>query len=71
MSTMHDVSDHDVAGDILDTAQVADLLGIRPASVRQARWRGRMAEPDIVLSGRPGWRRQTIDAWRAEHEHEP
>lgn len=49
--------------DLLDTTAVAALLGVRPQTVHQTRWRQRMPEPDVTVSGHPAWRRGTIVAW--------
>jgi len=53
----------------LDTAGVARLLGVRPQTVSRYRMEDRhppFPEPDITISGRPGWRPETIQAWQAE-----
>ncbi len=47
----------------LTTSQVADLMGIKPKSVRMTLWRGLMPEPDMILLGRNLWQRETIDRW--------
>jgi hypothetical protein len=48
----------------LDTAAVAALLGVRPESVSRYRRRDEtFPAPDIVLSGRPGWKRSRITHW--------
>ena len=56
----------------LDLAAVARLLGLKDAAyVHQLRWRyrdrePRFPEPDIVLGGHPGYRRETIERWNAK-----
>jgi len=49
--------------DFLTTNQVAELLGIKPGSVRTARQRGRFPLPDMVQLGHPLWSRGTIERW--------
>lgn len=52
--------------DLLGLAEIAELLGIRRASVDQLRWRGVLPEPDAMVSGRPLWHRETIERWARE-----
>ncbi|MFD0032503.1 hypothetical protein ACFVJK_30400 [Streptomyces sp. NPDC127172] len=61
---------------LLSVAEVADLIGVRPATVRTYNWRanGKREEgiatpadlpaPDDTLLGHPVWRRSTIAKWR-------
>ena len=50
----------------LDVADIARMLGVKPESVSQYRWRDpSFPEPDITLSGRSGWREAKIRAWIA------
>lgn len=55
----------DPAPEYLDIAAVAKLAGVQPATI--TRYRGGMDPtfpvPDITLSGRPGWRPETIQTW--------
>jgi hypothetical protein len=51
--------------DLLNYAAIAALIGVKVKSVRVARSRGQMPEPDDVsIPDRPRWRRSTIMAWR-------
>jgi predicted DNA-binding transcriptional regulator AlpA len=52
-----------MAEEILDVAAVAELTGLKPASVRQHLFRGTIPPPDYRVSGRPAWRPETIRAW--------
>lgn len=55
--------------DYLDTAAVAALVGVQPASITRYRHRDpTFPSPDITLGGRPGWKRETIDTWIANHK---
>lgn len=48
----------------LGQSDVADLLKVKPATVRVWNDRGIFPEPDFVLSGRhTGWYRSTIESW--------
>jgi predicted DNA-binding transcriptional regulator AlpA len=51
----------------LDVKAVADLLGVKPQTVRAYKHRGDAGfpEPDLVITGHPAWRRETIEAWIA------
>lgn len=50
--------------DLLDTAGVAAMLGVARETVSRYRYRDpTFPLPDVVLSGRPGWREATIRAW--------
>ena len=55
-------------GDLLDTEEVAGLLGVAPATVRAGRSRGygpagRLPPPIRLVSGRPVWERATVEEW--------
>ena len=52
-----------MAEEILDVRAVAELLGVKPASVRQHNFRGTIPAPDYRVSGRPAWKIETITAW--------
>lgn len=47
----------------LTTDQVAELLGVQPATVRQHRWRGVFPDPDGYVGRTPWWSRERIDEW--------
>jgi predicted DNA-binding transcriptional regulator AlpA len=48
----------------LDTAAVARMLDVRAETVSRYKHRDpTFPDPDITLSGRPGWKRSTIRAW--------
>ncbi len=63
---------------LIDLDGIAALLGVAPNSARVYHTRatgnrragtpkpGDLPVPDVVLGGRPGWRRDTIDAWIAQ-----
>ena len=51
--------------DLLDTAGVAELLGITAKSVREQRSRGLLPKPDALDGRSPLWRPETITAWQA------
>jgi hypothetical protein len=67
----------------LDTAAVADLIGVRPDSVRMylKRAKSRRAEgkdtpadipaPDQMFGRTPVWRRSTIEKWRNARRDRP
>lgn len=50
---------------VLDTAAVAERLGLKLESVTRARHRQSIAVPpeDGVVSGRPWWWPETVDGW--------
>jgi len=50
---------------LLDTAAVAEMLGVKPATVHQYRHRGTFPAPDATFAGRPGWYATTIREWAA------
>lgn len=49
----------------LDTAQVAAMAKVTPATIRSYRSRGYLPEPDAQLGQSPGWAPETIAAWLA------
>lgn len=55
-----------IDGQLLDSAQVAELLGVRPETIARYRSRGELPAPDVTLGRSPGWYRATITAWRAQ-----
>jgi predicted DNA-binding transcriptional regulator AlpA len=55
-----------VADEYLDIPAVAQILGVEPATVSRYKYRDpTFPKPDIVLSGRAGWRRDVIEEWIA------
>ena len=50
---------------LLDSAGVANLLGIAVASVARYRTRGNLPAPDVMLGRSPGWWPATILTWQA------
>jgi hypothetical protein len=48
----------------LDTAGVAQMVGIAPVTVRQHRRLGTMPAPDGFLGNRAWWWESTITAWK-------
>ncbi len=52
--------------DLLDTSDVAELVGVKVPTIRTYLHRGDMPKPDRVIGRSPVWRRETIDAWLAE-----
>lgn len=53
-----------VPGQMLTTGEVAELAGIKPASVRRLRVRGTFPKPDGYFGPTPWWRPATIMAWQ-------
>lgn len=51
--------------DLLDTAGVAELAGLPPATIRTYLHRGAIPEPDFRAGRSPVWRRKTIEKWLA------
>jgi hypothetical protein len=51
--------------DQLTTADVANALGVTPATVRSYAARGVMPKADGYLGRTPWWRPQTITDWKA------
>jgi ParB/RepB/Spo0J family partition protein len=47
-------------------AEVADLLGVKSATVHAWQNRGRTPTPDFHISGNPAWWRPTIETWARE-----
>lgn len=45
---------------ILSYRDLAKRWGIREATLRQWRRRGKLPEPDLVVSGSPAWKLETI-----------
>lgn len=60
------MADHRVTSNRMTTAEVADLLGIAPATWRAYVSRGQAPPPDGRHDARtPYWRRDTVEAWKA------
>ena len=51
--------------ELLTVADVAALLGVKPATVRQYAHRDDMPPPDEHIGRTPVWSRATIDGWLA------
>lgn len=51
--------------DYLDSAALADRLGIKVRSIHRMRSRGDLPDPDRVIGRSPAWRPSTIDRWQA------
>lgn len=48
---------------LLSYAEIAELAGIRPSTLRAYRRRGYLPLPDEMLADRPRWRRSTVERW--------
>ncbi len=46
--------------------EIAELLDVAPATVRQWSWRGLLPEAEFLVGGRPAWRWSTIERWARE-----
>ena len=46
--------------------EIAERLGVKPATVRQWRFRGLLPEPLGTVSGLPAWNWPTIEEWARE-----
>src|SRR5215472_7755181 len=57
--------------DAIDTAGLAALLGVKPATIRQYRYRGILPAPDGTISRGPFWWPATIERWRATQRRGP
>lgn len=51
---------------LLGPSEVAELLRVERDTVYTWKHRGRMCEPDFMISGGPVWRRSRIIAWAKE-----
>lgn len=49
--------------DLLTTAQVAEMAGVKAMSIHQYRQRGAIPEPDQYIGRTPVWKRRTIEKW--------
>lgn len=49
--------------DYYDSAQLAELLGIKRTSVHRYRTRGDIPEPDEYVGRTPVWKHTRIDEW--------
>lgn len=52
-----------MSDDLLDSAALAALLGVRPQTISQYRRRRTLPDPDVIVGRSPAWRRSTIEAW--------
>lgn len=51
---------------LIGYADIAELAGVKPSTVRGYRAQGRLPEPDdLSVPDRPRWRLSTITAWIA------
>jgi len=48
---------------LVDSAELAKLMGVRPGTIRQWKMRGKLPEPSEVIGGRPAWGRAIITGW--------
>ena len=48
---------------MLGAADVARVMGVKVATIRQWRARGKMPTPSVVLGDRPAWKRTVIEQW--------
>lgn len=53
----------DMPEELVDLKALAALAGITHNSARQAKWKGRLPEPDYVIGGHPAWRMRTVKRW--------
>lgn len=51
---------------LLDQSDIAALLRVKPQTVRMMRLRDQLPPPDAMTGRQPGWRPETIEAWRKE-----
>lgn len=63
---------------LYSTKEIGELLGIKPATLRTYRKRGRMPAPDAYFQRTPVWYEQTILDWVAtrplagkRHQNQP
>lgn len=52
--------------DAVDTHDIATRLGVKPETVHQWSWKGRMPAPTWTFSGRPVWMWAVIETWAAD-----
>ena len=51
---------------LLGYVDVAEMVGISQATLRNYRRRGYMPPPDVMLADRPRWREATIRDWQRQ-----
>jgi len=51
---------------VLDIQGFADRAGLKPATIRQYKWLGKLPNPDVTVGGNPAWTVATVDHWIAE-----
>lgn len=51
---------------VFDIEDVAELAGVKVATVHQWRYRKRLPPPDVTVSGQPAWYESTIRRWLEE-----
>lgn len=54
----------------LTVPQIAERIGRSVATIRSARRRGTLPEPDGFTGRTPWWRPETVEAWRERVEQE-
>jgi hypothetical protein len=53
-----------VAGEgLLDYAEIAKMVDVKPVTLRNYVRRGYMPAPDVMLADRPRWEPETIRKW--------
>jgi len=50
----------------VDMQELAQMLGVQYATIRQQRYRGRLPKPDRVFGRSPVWRMGTLRQWARE-----
>ena len=59
------MAEFDVDGSLLlGYKDVAGIIGVGEATLRNYRRRGYMPQPDVMLADRPRWRETTIKEWK-------
>lgn len=56
---------------LLDVDAVAEVLQVKPATVRAYHKRKQMPKADLYFGRSPVWQRQTIDAWMSNRRPAP
>lgn len=55
--------------DLLDVAQVAQAIQVKPETVRYYHKMKRMPSADMYFGRSPVWKKETIDAWVAQRQN--
>jgi excisionase family DNA binding protein len=61
----------DSGGEVVGLADIAHRLGVSRATVDQWKWRGVMPKPTQLVSGRPAWNWEVIEAWARKTKRLP